>query len=861
MRNPSLKASAKSHVKTDLGLWDQFGKAFTKRKVGTAMVAAGIGIGVMEMHFGIKVGAGMWAFIGSVPFYLYHRKKRLSLTIHLPLSSGIKHDPNNRQPKHKGNPMGIGKAEGVVYYGNDIDTNEEVWVSDSVNRQHQIFLGTTGSGKTVGQSTISTSYLIMGSGYSITDGKADLKLPIEHMSKAWRMNLIDNVQVINYIRGEQDSWNKDPHGMKDSNSYHPYMSSSSDTLSEITKALLDGDGDIWAKRAESYVPAMIKPNVFRRDKQNLLLTIDVLSDMLILEEAGKVLGDETIPDQAKSQLLKFIKTLPGMNEKALKTIMEGQSPSGREAATILDQFGYVVMQIIPIMNMLAGDYGFIFNSADCPTGNIDMEDVVLNRRLLLILLPALETSPSSLASLGRITLAAQKSMMAKSLGDKLAGEASKNTEARPTTSPTAFLSDNDEVGYYLTEGTAVAAAQARSIGFALQYCAQDLSAMRRLSDQVAKEVDSIWGNTNLKMFGRVLDNATTDEIIKYVGEDYFARIDRYDINEAGMSRSLKAAGYSVSKENILDVKDLQNLVEGEVYFHYNGKLALVRIPMLSTQELEYVRLNDYFSLSNTSSGEPVSMGDYNRFMKHAARFIKDEEIEFTETNHSLPNSLQQSAHLVEKFAGDIRMGTSYIAGTQMKLDLDLLHYHHEDATSDFDEDFEHEFDDVSPGPDPQEATGPEQLSTEEYGFDTDEDGMPFANVAFEEKADSSTPVEDITGDDLAFTDSISVESESNSDESTGHVIAEEVASQTQNIFDTVFGVQGRDIVESSMAELSDVITGDSDGRQVAKDVVENVSRTVTHPNPPTLAKNPRKTKEQLRALINVYSSEIAEDDI
>nr|WP_274608623.1 TraM recognition domain-containing protein [Alteromonas antoniana] len=451
--------------------------------------------------------------------------------------------------------------------------------------------------------------------------------------------------------------------------------------------------------------------------------------------------------------------------------------------------------------------------------------------------------------------------MAKSLGDKLAGEASKNTEARPTTSPTAFLSDNDEVGYYLTEGTAVAAAQARSIGFALQYCAQDLSAMRRLSDQVAKEVDSIWGNTNLKMFGRVLDNATTDEIIKYVGEDYFARIDRYDINEAGMSRSLKAAGYSVSKENILDVKDLQNLVEGEVYFHYNGKLALVRIPMLSTQELEYVRLNDYFSLSNTSSGEPVSMDDYNRFMKHAARFIKDEEIEFTETNHSLPNSLQQSAHLVEKFAGDIRMGTSYIAGTQMKLDLDLLHYHHEDATSDFDEDFEHEFDDVSPGQDPQETTGPEQLSTEEYGFDTDEDGMPFANVAFEEKADSSKPGEDITGDDLAFTDSISVESESNSDESTGHVIAEEVASQTQNIFDTVFGVQGRDIVESSMAELSDVITGDSDGSQVAKDVVENVSRTVTHPNPPTLAKNPRKTKEQLRALINVYSSEIAEDDI
>jgi hypothetical protein len=107
----------------------------------------------------------------------------------------------------------------------------------------------------------------MGSGYSITDGKADLKLPIEHASRAWRMNRIDDIQIINYIRGEQDIWNMDPNSDKDSNAYHLYSSSSSDTLSEITKALLDGDGDIWAKRAESYVPAMIKPNVYKRDKR------------------------------------------------------------------------------------------------------------------------------------------------------------------------------------------------------------------------------------------------------------------------------------------------------------------------------------------------------------------------------------------------------------------------------------------------------------------------------------------------------------------------------------------------------------------------------------------------------------------
>jgi hypothetical protein len=842
---PIVKTGSRSKVQNNFLVWDRVFNVFTERNTAKMLIAVGILFGVIEMVMNIRFGGGMFAFLISYPIYRLILKKPTRLPFFLPMSSGVKVDYENRKPIHDGDLKGLGKAEGVAYFGNDIETGKEIYMSNDVMKQHLLYLGTTGSGKTVGQATVASSFLIMGSGYSLTDGKADLKLPIDHMSRAWRMNRIDDIQMINYIRGEMDVWNKDPFSEIDSNSYHPYTSSSSDTLSEITKSLLDGDGDIWAKRAESYVPAMIRPNVFRRDKQNMNLTVDVLSDMLILEEAGKVLGDETIPDYAKSQLLKFIQTLPGMNEAAKKTIMQGKSLTGREGATILDQFGYVVMQIIPVMNMLAGDYGFIFNSKEAPRGHIDMEDVVLNRRILLILLPALETSPSSLASLGRITLAAQKSMMAKSLGNSFAGETAKNSSGRPTSSPTSFLSDNDEVGYYLTEGTAVAAAQARSIGFSLLYGAQDLSAMRRLSDMVSKEVDSIWGNTNIKLFARVLDNATTDEITKYVGEDYYARKDRYSANDSGMSTSYKSDSVSMQKESRLDIADLQNLIEGEVYIHYVGKMFLVRIPMLVTEELDYVLLNNYITLENTSSRKAVSVDNYQRFMKSAIEYMKDKEegnnIEFNESNMSFTQYLKGISSIANVVTNPLDLGPTLATTIQMKfeLEINLLTESDEPAIED-----------------------KKQVAVEvEIGFD--DDGLPVpiqkeGNI--DEQDFNEFDNEDFTEIVEGFANDSPIPSDDNADEEivTSNIkldTADSVISSTQGIFDEIFGVTGKNTIKEKVAKITDSVTGNKDGEVRANNMLNKIESHVRHPSPPTLERNPAKSKELLKSLINVIYEE------
>lgn len=823
---PQVKNLVENNTRVNVGTWQSFSSTFSTKNVGLILIGIGLLILITEVLFGLR-------FLLSVLFspyvfaaYYFSKRAKTRLPFFMPMSSGGKVDYGNRKPgTDDKNNTRYGKAEGILYFGNCMQTQREIYFPNDVISQHIMYLGTTGSGKTVGQATFSSNFLIAGSGYSITDGKADLKLPIDHMSRCWRMNRIDSVFIVNYIRGEMDVWNRDPNLDIESNCYHPYQSSSSDTLSEITKALLDGDGDIWAKRAESYVPAMIKPNVYKRDKQNLVLTVDVLSDMLILEEAGKVLGDETIPDLAKSQLMKFIQTLPGMNEKAKATIMQGKSLGGRDGATILDQFGYVVMQIIPIMNMLSGDYGYIFNSPQTPTGHIDMEDIVINRRCLLILLPALETSVSSLASLGRITLAAQKSMMAKSLGSQLSGNTKKNTSGKPTSSPVSFLSDNDEVGYYLVEGTAVAAAQARSIGFCLLYGAQDLSAMRRLSDIVSKEVDSIWGNTNIKLFGRVLDNQTFEEIKKYVGEGYVARADRYTDSDS-LIPSYKNESVTISRESLIEESDLQGLIEGEVYIHYMGRLVLMRIPMLATQQLSVIRLNDYISLGTTSSYNQVSVDKYKLFMNRC-KAIMNGQVPASESSSlkdmsDVCHELENSTQLVEMLDYGIVYNTHNLINTELT----------QNAI-----DFEPDGDDS------------ELLETPSFDDEREiaytDDGLPYISDNITEE-----DIETLQGDD-EHTISVS------SDKLT---TAKQIAEDTSGTFDSIFGVKGKEEVVGSVARLADAIhekglTPDptspkEDGQSLASRIVDELEQSVKHPVKPTLARDPSKSRQHLRSLID-----------
>lgn len=639
--NPFLRKEVKEKVyqRHYRFFGEGFGEFLRGQNFALLLIFYSVFLIVVEGFFKLRLGIGFFSIFLLFPFYVFARTGRFTFPMFAPISSGLSVDFENRVPPGAGKigaEKNFDKPKGLIYFGNEIGTNKEVYFSDSILRAHSLFTGTTGSGKTVGQKTILSGFILAGSGYALQDGKADLKLPVEHFSVLWRCNRIDDGLIINYIRGDSDVWNIKPDSDINTNSFNPYGSAASDTLNEMTKSLLDGDGDIWAKRADAYVSAMIRPNVYLRDKQGIDLNVAVLSDMLILENAGKVLGNDSIPDAAKSELDKFMRTLPGINDKFIADIKAGKSPSGQGASTVLDQFGYISMQIVPVMSMLGSDYGMIFSDPYSERGHVSMADVVMNRRALIILLPALELSMNSLASVGRITLSGQKAMMAKSLGSTLSGKTKRHTDNKPTNSPVPFMSDFEECGYYMVEGFAVTAAQARSIGFALLFAAQDLSAMRKLSDMVSKEVDSIWGNTAVKLFGKNLDPETLKIIIESIGKAKYANLDRLSVDSEGdVVGNLKEDTVSITEEDRVNVRILKNLVEGEVVLNYNDKLVLMQIPMFKTKEISVLALNNYITLENNTSVVTQKENDKQRFLSAVKRILETDETftitdEFTE---------------------------------------------------------------------------------------------------------------------------------------------------------------------------------------------------------------------------------------
>jgi intracellular multiplication protein IcmO len=140
-------------------------------------------------------------------------------------------------------------------------------------RRHLLYLSTTGGGKSVTLLTYSISLaLVMGSGYSYTDGKAQLDLAVAHASSCLRFNRALDFLCISYITGGIDIWVDD--GIQKTNTFNFYATASYSEISEVNIALLDGDNDVWAKRAESFISALSKILVYLRDNGEIELSVE-----------------------------------------------------------------------------------------------------------------------------------------------------------------------------------------------------------------------------------------------------------------------------------------------------------------------------------------------------------------------------------------------------------------------------------------------------------------------------------------------------------------------------------------------------------------------------------------------------------
>lgn len=544
-------------------------------------------------------------FLFLLIYFIALLRLKAELPFKLPGTAKQK-DKNNVKPGG-----GVGMAEGIMYIGNERGTNEEIWFNNTDARTHILYLGTTGSGKTEGLKSLSANALCWGSGFIYIDGKADTDLWSTISSMARKFGRDDDLLIMNYMTGGTG-------GRSASNTLNPFSSGSASYLVNMLVSLMpdaEGDNAMWKERAVALVSSLMPCLVYKRDKQNIPLSVSVIRKYLGFGDVIKLSRDESVPESMRVGVLGYLNELPGYVDDAFDD--DGNEKPMPPDAPMVDtsvprqQHGYLSMQFTRSLQSLGDDYGYIF---DTQAADVDMMDVVLNRRILITLIPALEKSSDETANLGKIIASTLKGMMGSTLGHTVEGDTATAIENKPTNSSTPFVAIFDEVGYYTAAGMAVMAAQARSLGFCLVYAAQDLPALEK---RVKEEARSITANCNIKLFGKLEDPTQTKDFFeKTVGQAMVTEVTAYTRNPTGMSQ-----GYADSQQASVQMRgramydDLRGFTEGRAIVAFGENVTEIQVYYSNPGHAKAMRVQRFLPLPPPGEDVLEGMKEVNGVLK------------------------------------------------------------------------------------------------------------------------------------------------------------------------------------------------------------------------------------------------------
>jgi intracellular multiplication protein IcmO len=530
-------------------------------------------------------------FLFGIGIYIFSITRKYKLPFRMPMRSKMP-DYNDPKPGTISEPQA---ARGIYFFGNDVKTNAEMWFTNDDMRTHVLIFGSTGSGKTEALVSIAYNALIQSSGFIYVDGKGDNSLFAKVFSMVRSMGREDDLLLINFMTGARDIIG--PQKKRISNTINPFATGSSSMLTQLVVSLMDsgsgsGDGDMWKGRAIAFVEALMKVLVAMRDANHILLDANSIRnyfeldrleamavDKVFIRDDQEPVGMDFLPDLIMQPMSNYLKTLPGYN----------RAKKGKQVSQVLEQHGFITMQLTRVFTSLADTYGHIVR---VKMAEVDFKDVVLNRRILTVLLPALEKSPDELANLGKVIIASLRTMMAAGLGDAVEGTYRELVTRKPTNAPTPYLCVLDEYGYYAVQGFAVVPAQARSLGFSVIFAGQDLPAFQKASKE---EAMSIGANTNIKICMKLEDPLETwDFFMKTAGESFVTAVESFQSDDkslTGQYADTKTA--KVEKRARVDLLDLKDQREGEAHVFFKSKLVRAKMFYANPKPVAAMRLNHY----------------------------------------------------------------------------------------------------------------------------------------------------------------------------------------------------------------------------------------------------------------------------
>ncbi len=482
--------------------------------------------------------------------------RRVTLPLRLPRTARMR-DWNHPSPKGRRPRM----ADGSIHLGKDVN-GRELWIAFEDGRQHATVPGTTGAGKTTALLSFLANALTHASGFVIVDGKADNKLYGEVLALARRFGREDDVLCLNFMVAS---------GVKDSNRFNPFAVGNADAIGEMLSSLLGepapGDANgVFRERAVALVGTLTPVLVWMRDHKGVPLNIETIrlsfelrsiwkvATKRVFEVRNPITGETTdipvpeMPEDLIYPLQAYLGELPSYDMSLDWNRQKTEEPS--------KQHGFAQFYFTHTFQLLGVSLGHIFKVRQ---SDVDMRDVVLNRRILVVNLPALESSDERLAALGKIVVASLRGMMAQMLGARLEGDSDVIVANKPGMGVAPFHVVLDEVGYYATSGMDRMLAQGRGLNMMFWLGFQEVSGIWA---RLGEKTQSLLGNGNLTVAMRQQDaNRTRQWIEDTAGKTYVTQATSYEGGGTGEYAESRSA--EVREVAGVDWRDLQSLIEGD----------------------------------------------------------------------------------------------------------------------------------------------------------------------------------------------------------------------------------------------------------------------------------------------------------
>ena len=536
---------------------------------------------------------------------LKHSLWRARLPFRLPTESDLI-DYNDPVPGRRQ----FRKARGMVPIGNewsarpDEVTGPELWLSFEDLLTHLLVLGTTGSGKTeLLVSLLFSAGLSIGSGGIYVDPKGMMKLAAQVYVLSRLLGRDDDFRLMNFNTGAKQPGRS---CRRLSNTTNPVSFGTPENISQTLLSLIpepEGDNAVFAQSAQALMNAESYAIADLRDG-GIPVSIATFREYLDPDKFVALAHDPRVKEANRLSMLAFLGGVQWREDPMWELVqdrlrqgarrqdgsLDVLSPAARGApqqaasadqaaqqAQVLEpfyqQFGFARSYFNQLMNSLVDTYGHIYGAM---RPEIDMPDIILQRRILVALLPALEKSPAETKNVGKLTLAMIRNAAATGLGSRAMGTLRDVIYSLPSAAAKPMPVITDEYAAIAVEGYELVLTQLRALGIVGAIGNQDFSGMTKGGDKGTGPASAgqIIANTGLKLALRTADPRDTWELFRALAaEGDVVKASRFARPHSGAAHYSDLNDVDVRRETRIDLRDLQQQIMGEFHAFMGGRIV------------------------------------------------------------------------------------------------------------------------------------------------------------------------------------------------------------------------------------------------------------------------------------------------